>query len=72
MVLFSHQFLIGIVGQPIVTLEYFGIGSIKHIKDGAVLEYEILVFVSGLLAEHLEDVECVEEYLVFLEFGNID
>lgn len=71
MVLFSHEFLIGIVGQSIITLQDLGISSIEHIEDGAVLEDEVLIVVSGLPADYFEDVQRVEKYLILLEFGDI-
>lgn len=67
MVLFSHELLIGIVGQSIITLQYLWISPIEDIKDSAVFEDEVLIVVSGLLANYFEDIQCVEKYLVLLE-----
>lgn len=71
MVLFSHEFLVGIVGQSIVTFQDFGVSSVEDVEDGAILENEILVIFSGLLADYFEDVQSVEKYLILFELGDI-
>ena len=69
---FSHKLLIGIVGNPIISFQKFGVLKPQNIEDSSILQYIVLKLASFLLAYDFKYIQGIEQDLFFLISWDID